>query len=239
MRLAIVATLALIVLPLAPREDRGEGPVARGRAALDDSYPWYDAPRDDIRRIEVTPTGRPWDFDWNGGGLRLPGLSWLAYAALTLLGLLLLWLMYVLIRAYLKRETQAAAEAGARQLTTATDASRIEALPFPLRRDAATDLLSAARQAYEQGRYGEAIIYLFSHQLVELDKHQHIRLTRGKTNRQYLRELSPRRPLQVLLEATMIAFEDVYFGSHPLDRQRFEACWARLGEFNHLIGAGT
>lgn len=222
-----------------PAADAVNDPVTRGREAFDDSYPWYDAPQDGVRRIEVRPTGQPWDLDWNGGGVRFPGLSWLAYAALTVLGLLLLWLVYVLIRAFLKRETQTATEAGARQVTTATDASRIEALPFPLRRDAATDLLAAARQAYEQGKYGEAIIYLFSHQLLELDKHQHIRLARGKTNRQYLRELSQRRPLQGLLQPTMVAFEDVYFGNHTLDRQSFEACWTRLGEFSQLVGPAT
>jgi hypothetical protein len=212
--------------------------IARGREALDDSYPWYDASDDAVRRIEVEATTEPWDLDWNGG-FRWPRMSWLAYLALALLGLLLAWLVYALVRAYLRRETQLAAEGGTRHVTALSDASRIEALPFPLSRDAATDLLAAARQAYEQGHYGEAIIYLFSHQLVELDKHQHIRLTRGKTNRQYLRELSSRRPLQSLLEPTMVAFEDVYFGDHPLDRQRFESCWSRLGEFHQLVGAAT
>ena len=35
------------------------------------------------------------------------------------------------------------------------------------------------------------MIYLFSHQLVQLDRHQIIRLAKGKTNRQYLREVGP------------------------------------------------
>jgi hypothetical protein len=36
----------------------------------------------------------------------------------------------------------------------------------------------------------------------------------------------------------MIAFEDVFFGDHPLERARFESCWLRLGEFETLIADG-
>jgi hypothetical protein len=247
-RLTSVATLLVVIgccIALLSGQVRGQDaipaddPVAKGRAAFDDSYPWYDAPQDGIRRIEVEPTKQPWRFNWGSGprGPGIPDLRWLAYVALGALGLLLAWVLYALIRAYLHRETLRALDTGAKQSVLLTDASRIEALPFPLKPEATSDLLSAARQSYEQGRYGEAIVYLFSHQLLELDKHQLIRLTRGKTNRQYLRELAQRRPLQGLLERTMVAFEDVYFGQHALDRQTFEACWTRLGEFDRLVGA--
>jgi len=236
---SLVMTMIVAIVALLPEAAPAavDDAVTRGREAFGDSYPWYDAAQDGVRRIEVKPDTRGWEFDWNGGGGRLPSMSWLAYLALGLLAALLAWLMVALIRAYLRRETQAALEAAPGHATAVSDASRIEALPVPLRREAAADLLAAARQAYEAGNYGEAIIYLFSHQLVELDKRQQIRLTRGKTNRQYLRELAQRRPLQALIEPTMVAFEDVYFGNHPLDRQRFESCWSRLGEFNQLLGA--
>jgi hypothetical protein len=67
------------------------------------------------------------------------------------------------------------------------------------------------------------------------------RLTRGKTNRQYLRETSRRgrTGLVGLLEQTMLAFEDFFFGNHPIDRARFEACWARLGEFESQLKRQT
>ena len=65
---------------------------------------------------------------------------------------------------------------------------RVEALPFRVPRQA-TDLLSEARRQYEKGNYNEAIVYLFSHQLVELDRQHLIHLARGKTNRQLVREL--------------------------------------------------
>ena len=54
------------------------------------------------------------------------------------------------------------------------------------------DLLAEARRHYQAGNYGAAIVYLFSFQLVQLDQRQIIRLAKGKTNRQYLREVGPR-----------------------------------------------
>jgi hypothetical protein len=101
---------------------------------------------------------------------------------------------------------------------------RLEDLPFPLE-PIDGDLLSAARRASEHGKYDHAIVLLFSYQLLELDRRQRIRLAKGKTNRQYLRELGARPQLAELLTTSMVAFEDVFFGGHSLDRERFEGCW--------------
>ncbi len=117
---------------------------------------------------------------------------------------------------------------------TKTEADLIESLPFEVPRPQ-SDLLAEAKRLYEQGAYAQAIVYLFSYQLVQLDQHQAIRLTRGKTNRQYLRELLARPDLGGILERTMVAFEDVFFGHHPLDRAGFERCWQRLDEFHQRI----
>jgi hypothetical protein len=111
---------------------------------------------------------------------------------------------------------------------------RLEQLPVNLRR-ARSDLLSEARRHYEAGQYNEAIIYLYSYLLVELDKAQRIRLLRGKTNRQYLWELRDSPELRSLVARAMVAFEDVFFGGHDLDRARFEACYLRLDEFHLLL----
>ena len=71
------------------------------------------------------------------------------------------------------------------------DADRVEALPFHVRA-ASGDFLAEARRLYDAGHYSEAIVYLFSYQLVQLDKHHVIRLAKGKTNRQYVRETRQR-----------------------------------------------
>ena len=72
-----------------------------------------------------------------------------------------------------------------------------------------------------------------------LDKGQFIRLTKGKTNRQYVRELGSRWPLRRLLEHTMVLFEEVFFGHHSIGRTQFESCWLRLDEFEALVGQGA
>ena len=113
--------------------------------------------------------------------------------------------------------------------------ARIESLPFPVRRTQ-DDLLNAARQQYEAGKFGEAIVYLFSYQLLQLDKSHWVRLANGKTNRQYLQEVSRHRELQNLLLETMLIFEDFFFGNHTIDRARFESCWNQLDYFHRLIG---
>ena len=155
--------------------------------------------------------------------------------ALLWAGLLALlgFLIYLLVRTYLL--SHAAPEvADSPERETKTEGDLIESLPFEVPRPQG-DLLAEAKRLYEQGAYAQAIIYLFSYQLVQLDRHQAIRLSRGKTNRQYLRELQPRPDLRGMLERTMIAFEDVFFGHYVLDRAGFERCWERLDEFHQRL----
>lgn len=109
---------------------------------------------------------------------------------------------------------------------------RRDALPTVARFQAG--LLDEARRRYEAGDFDNAIVYLFCHQLVQLDRHDRIRLTRGKTNRQYLRELDPQTDLRKILQQSMSTFEDAFFGHHAIDRTRFEDCWNRLEEFETL-----
>jgi hypothetical protein len=45
--------------------------------------------------------------------------------------------------------------------------------------------------------------------------------------------------LRQLVDQTLVAFEDVFFGHHSIDRIRFEACWRRLPEFESLLIKGT
>ncbi len=157
------------------------------------------------------------------------GLMWLVLA------LVLGGLVYMLIQAYLNRENLSAAESTElAEKDSRTEAERVDALPFAVRRTKA-GLLEEARRNYEAGNYREAIIYFYSHILVELDRAQIIRLERGKTNREYLREVTARRPARDVLEPTMVRFEDVFFGDHPLPREQFEVCWQQLPRLEQLL----
>lgn len=226
-----------------PRES-----VVAGREALDRSiwqYPWYDSETDGVRPIEVSePWYEKWDwlwdwledlfsFDGSGSTSWLKWLIWFAIAAL------LAVLTYLLLRTFLGRERGQSGSAGdTAESDTADDRRRTEALPAPVRRRR-SDLLAEAGRCYQEGNFSEAIIYLFSYQLVQLDKHQLVRLARGKTNRQYLRELGRPATLRRLFAHTMVVFEDAFFGSYAIDRDRFEAVWSRMAEFQELMTEGA
>jgi uncharacterized protein DUF4129 len=191
-------------------------------------FPWYDSEHDRIRPVrEREPSGGSQSLPNLPGAIDLFNLLVMVAAVL-----LLAALAYFLSRAYLRRENIGRPV----PKPAAASPAEIAALPFELP-TGATDLLSLARRHFAAGRFGDAIVYLFSHQLVELDRHQKIRLARGKTNRQYLRELRGKPELARLLELSLVAFEDFFFGNQPLDHDRADACWAAFAEFEQRLGA--
>jgi hypothetical protein len=201
--------------------------VSSGAGALDSwwDYPWYDDQTDDIRRINLkakrqappptqSGTSSSWDLEW---------LGWLLIAVVAVT------VLFMLLRVYWTRNPPAGGSGDAALIGEPVSIDRLEELPFQLEQPAG-DWLSAARRASELGDYDRAIVLLYSHQLLELDKREAIRLTKGKTNRQYLRELRLRPGLAPLLATSMVAFEDVFFGGHSLGRERFEVCWQQAME---------
>ncbi len=240
---------SIAVLPLVHAVPRAAAEpdvsVGAGREALDPwwggGYPWYDPRSDGVRRVEIA---EPWDWDWlrrlwpGNLNLGLPD-SLLQWAAWIVIVGLLVGVAYLLVRAYFR--------SGAGALVVGEDADsgnqenghdRPVVLPLPAR-GSPTDLLAEATKYYRQADYGRAIVYLFCFQLAQLDRRQMIRLAKGKTNRQYLREIGQQGTLRRLLEQTMTAFEDAFFGHRTLDRIRFESCWSRLDEFDSLTEERT
>jgi hypothetical protein len=231
-------SLFLTISVVCATTPQSTGGVEEARKALKSSwrFPWYDAGEDGLRRVHVKT---PWEWNWTTKATAPRfSWSWLRVLLWIVVAALLAGLAYLLIKVYLDREDRAeGAQTALSKHDVADDAARIEALPFRLR-TGALDLLGEARRHYAAGNYGEAVIYLFSHELVKLDRGRMIRLAKGKTNRQYLRELALQPVLAQLFEQTMVAFEDVFFGDYPLQRQRFEDCWRRLDEFEALVGEG-
>lgn len=155
-------------------------------------------------------------------------LQWFAWIVLSVI---LILLVYYALKTFFRREITSSIPVNVRSEPSSADL--IESLPFPIV-VGEINLLDEARRLYQQGDYAKAIVYLFSYQLVELDKRHIIRLSKGKTNRQYLREIGNRRSLRQLIELTMISFEDAFFGHHTLNQDRFEKSWFNLGEFEKL-----
>ena len=226
-----------------------EDAVESARQALRATrQPWYDPGADEVRRLTAVAEEQPrtrgdWrprqraaqNWKWGGGswswfGETMKLLGWCVLIAL--LGLLI----YALVQAYLNlnpgRGGRTSGVTAADEVLT--DEQRIENLPVQLRKTKG-DFLSIAQYHYQAGNFGEAIVYLFSHRLLQLDKAGLIRLTKGKTNRQYLMEMRTYRDLQKILGQTMGPFEDVFFGKYELTQQRFENCWSHNDQFQLLI----
>ena len=262
MKIIVDSRPAMFLLLMVCVTTIGSGPVRaadedHGKAALSEGgFPWYDSDKGEVKRVnvqvddeaEANHRDSQWlamDKDrkaqpntprnWPALGKALEGLFWLV------LGVLLLALVIALVWAFVKREDKQNAITGtsSRKPQFAAESDRVEDLPFTLDVPRA-DLLEEARRQYEQGDYRKAIVYLFSYQLIHLDRHQLIRLAKGKTNRQYLREVRRSLPdMRALLERTMVVFEDVFFGDHNLDRSGFETCWRGLDEFHARVQRST
>lgn len=117
--------------------------------------------------------------------------------------------------------------------------AKILDLPFEVEQST-LGLLDQAKRYRDTGDYSKAIIYLFSHVLVELDAARCIRIERGKTNRIYLRELRDRDSLRGFTSQTVQAFEFAFFGKHRLSKDAFETIWGQLPTFQesvHQLGA--
>jgi hypothetical protein len=213
-------------------------------------FPWYDAQSDSLQRVQVQPVkdtathrdsewvyrersqASTWRWDALHGVLRV--LIW------TLVICLIVALLVLLIYSFTRRRITrgAAGTVSEDETDQVSEQTRMENLPFPVRRPR-TNLLDEAYRHYADGNYREAIIYYYSYLLVELDKSQLIHLTPGKTNRQYLYETLSLPAIAGILETTMIMFEDVFFGDRPLGRERFEQSWNRLGDFQNLVKRGN
>ena len=228
--------------------------IETGREALaQKAYPWYDASADGTRSLEMKerPAPRSANRDsiplkkpqlkknskapvppagggagpWNFGGSLVAGLSGLTWAMIIALVLLVAG---VLIWAMLRMNSQPVLVDEV--APTRSMAESIKQLPFEL--DSPTgDFRQQAHAACAAGDYQRAMTYLFSHVLVTLDQKGLVRLRRGKTNRQYLRELRSHQPIANYYQHVMVPFEASFFGDHELSKTDFETCWGRLDQF--------
>ncbi|WP_153558391.1 DUF4129 domain-containing protein [Roseimaritima sediminicola] len=111
---------------------------------------------------------------------------------------------------------------------------RMEQLPVEVRQGA-TDMRGEAQRLMSAGDYDRAIIFLFGHQLLQLDRCQMLRLARGKTNRQYVREVRSHGEAGRMLQQTVDSFEASYFGRHGVTVERFKYLWQENEKLEKLL----
>ena len=204
---------------------------ARDSLAGRPKLPWYHAATDDFRQADVRPPRQ------RTTNLNTDFAAFLLRVGWVLLAVALVYLVYLIARAFLKQEVSNSV--AIERVSAGADISRVEELPVALGKSP-FDFLDEAKRLYKRGEYGEAIVYLFSHQLLQLDRRHWVRLVKGKTNRQYLREIrrSPEPSADRLasrFEATVLLFEEVFFGKRLPSQDRIDAVWGDIDRFEELV----
>ena len=217
-------------------------------------YPWYDADSRSVKPLELKAGKKPASKERDevaikkpkakkakktpagnatgGGGVKGPtgetasSMFAIAVAAIILIVLVALVMTFLYIESNKSEEANGSSGRSRKQ--------SIEQLPFDL--DTADgDFQSAAEAAYRNGDLRKAIIFLYSHVLVTLDQNRIIRLRKGKTNRQYLREVQRHQGVSGYFQEVMLPFESVFFGDHEMDADQFQQCWSGLGNFHARV----
>lgn len=249
-RLAL-GLLALGIAWGAVAQSVAQDEIESGREAFSQrNYPWYDAENDQLQRIEMkaragsksaarheipeapAKANRPAGTPNSGSG----GSSWIRFVIWLVIGIFVAGVLGVLVWAFLRMESNR--EPTVNSVPRRTMAESIKELPFQLE-SANGDFRQLVQQAMARGDYRTAVIYLFSHVLVSLDQKGLIRLRKGKTNRQYLRELRPHRSLADYYQRIMVPFESVFFGDHEPDPEEVSRCWSHLEQFQTGVDQST
>ncbi len=234
----------------APSLDRPIGPTAESpvRSVLkDQAYPWYDREKDKVKPLLPDPSswavrlGKRIDsfLDWldrrfgmstgqasgaNGDSLR-GVLATLLFVASGCVLLVMLW------RLWRAHEPQAATrqEQGAR----IGDAARIAGLAPGVAMEGLDPWAEAVRRR-AAGDSAGAVIWLFLDQLLGLQRAGLIRLTPGRTARQYASRLDDPL-LGDSLRATLGVFEQVYYGHRLPGPEELERVWSRAETFRRRL----
>jgi hypothetical protein len=214
--LAEESRLEVEALPFGGRE----AAIEEVRAALSqDSYPWYDAQADSLRM--PAPPKQADAGKWR------ETLALLVNAVITALIICAIIVMgWVLYR---KRPSDRSSGDNEDEAPDEALADSAMALPPELAAHAG-NFLAAAERAAAAGDYRLAICCLFHHLLTVLGEAGLIRLARGRTNRQYLRQLAE-HPSRPPLTDAMRLFEGVYFGGHAAD----SAMWEKMRSSQQFI----
>ncbi len=161
-------------------------------------------------------------------------IGWLLFA-ISLVALLST-LVYLVMKMEPTEDIKTTTSSVRDQEPTAEELAKLEHLPIEVATNQG-NLLQRADQLRQTGRLGDAIIYLFSQRLLQLDRCHAIRLSRGKTNQQYLRELRARPDLQGVLQRTVASFERSFFGGYSLTPEEYDRVRDEQASFDASLAA--
>jgi hypothetical protein len=118
-----------------------------------------------------------------------------------------------------------------------SSATEIGGLPAGLEIDL-RDPLAAARALRERGDLAGAIIALFVHQVMELNRLRLARLIPGRTARQFVRSVGDTW-IRERVEPTLRLFEAAFYGHRSPALDDFEAAWSLAEELEGRLASGA
>jgi hypothetical protein len=199
-------------------------------------YPWYDSKSETVK--PVWPPDLTWLTDWLErlfGRRRVPGIGRLGDLIAIVLAMLAL-AVFLVVLIELWRRYRPVNEGDAAQRRSGAS-ERIEGLPAGVRPETA-DPWAEAQARRARGDLAGAIVCLFAHQLLTLDRLRQIRLVPGRTGRQYVRAIDDRE-FRSSVEPTLHLFEAVYYGHQIPSVEAFERVWALAVSFEQRAAAGV
>ena len=199
------------------------------------NYPWYDAQADALKPVE--PPAQPIEpkvrasSPSSGTGAAFD-LGQLIVFVLIALGLAAL----IALIAWAWSRGQFASDPVPAPTGPARSPTRVGDLPAGLTRIDGDPLAEAARLR-ASGDYAGAIVCLFAHQLLALDRHRLARLMPGRTGRQLVRSVA-NATVRDLVTPALRLFEEVYYGHNPPSAEAFEAVWEQAQTLERMLAAG-
>lgn len=185
------------------------------------NFPWYDSPKNEMIPVFRDKPPEPQELP-KGTELSGPSMEGIARVLLWVFIIFLVVLIVAgLVWIGLPPPSK---QVEVNQATTLVETDRLEALPETVRGKG--DLLARARELVKAKAFSQAITFFHSWQLLQLDKLGRIELQKGKTNRQYLGELSsaPVELRKIFRDSTRL-FEEAFYGHLPINEEEFLAVW--------------
>lgn len=235
-----IARILAVVAATAP----GPDPGAAGPTAPDPSravasalgkggFPWYDAAKDALKSVPIptTPCSDPTPGPRSGGGR-----GWGDAVALGGFGLALAALLGFL--AWLWRRYEPAAVTPGAAPGRRGGPARFEELPAGIRGPlGSSDPWQEAIRLRDRGDLAGAIICLFAHQLLTLDRLGLVRLAPGRTGRQIVRAVADAE-FRGLVGPTLRLFEAACYGHRAPSADEFAAVWLGAEAFERRVAGG-
>lgn len=208
------------------------------------NYPWYDAPSDSVKPLWPP---QAWDWEWLRRWFRWLKLDWVGRlrfgwlpASGRLVAIVLSATALVALLGFLALLWQRQRPVGDALLAAARGpgmAARVESLPAGLRPET-DDPWSEALRCRARGDFARAVVCLFAHQLLTLDRLRQVRLLPGRTARQLVRAINDRQ-LRGWVDPTLRLFEAVYYGHRTPTAEAFEPVWSAAEAFERRIAEGA